>query len=97
MFAIFINGSFYSLWQNKKTDVFIPATLAFLKNLAGQSGSYAINFYEGLESAPELFTFDGSNNLVVQKIQIDIVNELEVSSVVTDYQIDKEEIQTGTL
>ena len=76
MFIFFINGLFYSFWQNKKGDEFFDLTCLGLDLDASQ---VSLNYYAGVKSIPEFYEFDEEKNLVIQeKIITEVLLEPEI-------------------
>jgi hypothetical protein len=64
MFIFFINGLFYSFWQNKKGDEFFDLTCTGLDLNASQ---VSLNYYAGIKAIPEFFEFDEDKNLIIKE------------------------------
>jgi hypothetical protein len=75
MFVFFINGLFYSFWQNKKGDIFFDLTCV---GLDLEPNHMSLYYYQGVKSLPSLFAFDESFNLLIQEKEIIIEQDGEV-------------------
>jgi hypothetical protein len=64
MFIFFINGLFYSFWQNKKGDEFFDLTCMGLDLNASQ---VSLSYYAGVKSIPEFYEFDENKNLLIKE------------------------------
>lgn len=67
MFAFFLNGSFFSFWQNEPGQIFFDLTV---KGMKWDASTVSLKYYSGLISAPEFFRFEENGDLVIQEKQI---------------------------
>ena len=88
MFAFFINGVFYSFWQNKKGDIFFDLTCAALEL---EPSSMSLYYYPGIKTIPELNDFNESFDLLIQEKQV--VKETVIQDGV-EVEIDTEIVNT---
>jgi hypothetical protein len=87
MFAIFLDNEFYSLWSNKKEDIWYQLTLSKINTQNKQAECY---WYE-TNNTPEFYGFDENKNLQIKEKVISLdENENEVISYNVIQTINKE-------
>jgi len=75
MFAFFVNGEFYSFWQNKKGQIFFDLTC---NGLDLNPSQVDLNYYP-IKNIPDLFAFNEEKELLIQSkvTTTEIIDEVE--------------------
>lgn len=86
MFGFFVNGSFFSFWQNVPGDLFIVNTM---KKLRWNPGQVVLRYYETLYDVPQFSRFEANGDVTILR-QVSTPSEVEGEEPIITY----EEIET---